>query len=115
VNLVGTTAVRELPALLAACRLFVGNDSGAMHVAGAVGLPVIGIFGPTDPEGTSPVTPDFTLVREKVFCSPCFLRHCPIDHRCMTRISVDTVFDASAGSLHVATAHATDRNVSDSK
>ena len=99
VNLAGTTSIGELPALLGACRLFVGNDSGAMHVAAAVGLPVVGIFGPTDPEATRPVTPLFTLVREPVFCSPCLLRHCPIDHRCMTRISVEQVFRAARARL----------------
>ena len=94
-NLVGATQIGELPALLSTCRLFIGNDSGVMHVAGAVGIPVIGIFGPTDPEGTRAMTPGFTLVREPVECSPCFLRKCPIDHRCMTRISVDRVFEAA--------------------
>jgi heptosyltransferase-2 len=66
-----------------------------MHVAAAAGLPVIGIFGPTDPKGTAPLTPQFTLIREPVSCSPCFLRTCPVDHRCMTRINVDTVFSAA--------------------
>lgn len=94
-NLVGSTQIGELPALLSTCRLFIGNDSGAMHVAGAVGVPVIGIFGPTDPEGTRAMTPQFTLIREPVECSPCFLRKCPIDHRCMTRISVERVFEAA--------------------
>ena len=94
INLAGATSIGELPALLRACRLFVGNDSGAMHVAAAVGLPVVGIFGPTDPEATRPATPLFTLIREPVFCSPCLLRRCPIDHRCMTRISVERVFGA---------------------
>lgn len=95
VNLAGQTAIVDLPALFAACGLFVGNDSGAMHVAAAVGLPVVAIFGPTDPNGTSPVTPRWTLVQQKVECSPCFLRHCPIDHRCMTRVEVDAVFGAA--------------------
>jgi lipopolysaccharide heptosyltransferase II len=99
VNLVGATKIGELPALLSSCRLFIGNDSGAMHVAGAVGVPVIGIFGPTDPEGTRPMTPQFTLIREPVECSPCFLRKCPIDHRCMARISVERVFEAARISL----------------
>ncbi len=98
-NLVGATKIGELPALLSSCRLFIGNDSGAMHVAGAVGIPVIGIFGPTDPEGTRPMTPQFTLIREAVDCSPCFLRKCPIDHRCMTRISVERVFEAARSVL----------------
>ena len=87
--------MRDLAALLAACSVFIGNDSGAMHVAAATGLPVIGIFGSTDPEGTAPVTEQFTLIREAVSCSPCFLRQCPVDHRCMTRITVDSVFGAA--------------------
>jgi len=95
VMLVGQTPIRDFPALLASCRLFIGNDSGAMHVAAAVGLPVVGIFGPTDPFGTAPVTPTSALVRQPVSCSPCFLRHCPVDHRCMTRISVDQVYHAA--------------------
>jgi lipopolysaccharide heptosyltransferase II len=95
VNLAGATSIGELPALLGTCRLFIGNDSGAMHVAGAVGLPVVGIFGPTDPEATRPATPLFTLIREPVDCSPCLLRHCPIDHRCMTRISAEQVLRAA--------------------
>jgi heptosyltransferase-2 len=93
ISLVGETSMREFAALLASCSLFIGNDSGAMHVAAAVGLPVIGIFGSTDPEGTAPVTEQFGLAREHVSCSPCFLRRCPVDHRCMTRISVDSVFE----------------------
>jgi heptosyltransferase-2 len=95
ISLVGQTSMRDLAAFVSACSIFIGNDSGAMHVAAAVGLPVIGIFGPTDPEGTAPLTPQFTLIREPVSCSPCFLRSCPVDHRCMTRISVDAVFSAA--------------------
>jgi heptosyltransferase II len=96
VSLVGETSVREFAARLSSCSLFIGNDSGAMHVAAAVGMPVIGIFGPTDPEGTAPLADQFTLVRQPVSCSPCFLRRCPVDHRCMARISVDSVFEAAA-------------------
>ena len=95
ISLVGQTSMRELAALFSACSIFIGNDSGAMHVAAAAGLPVIGIFGPTDPKGTAPLTPQFTLIQEPVSCSPCFLRTCPVDHRCMTRIDVDTVFSAA--------------------
>ena len=95
ISLVGETSMRDLAALFSACSIFIGNDSGAMHVAAAAGLPVIGIFGSTDPEGTAPVTRQFTLIREAVSCSPCFLRRCPVDHRCMTRISVDSVFSAA--------------------
>src|SRR3984893_4505132 len=95
ISLVGATSMAELPALLSRCQLFVGNDSGAMHVAAAVGLPVVAIFGPTDPFGTAPVTPKCTIVQEKPFCSPCFLRRCPIDHRCMTHVQPEAV-DAAA-------------------
>jgi heptosyltransferase-2 len=95
ISLVGETSMRDLAALFASCSAFIGNDSGAMHVAAAAGLPVIGIFGSTDPEGTAPVTEHFTLIHEAVSCSPCFLRRCPVDHRCMDRISVDSVFAAA--------------------
>ncbi len=95
ISLVGETSMRDLPALFASCSVFIGNDSGPMHVAAAAGLPVIGIFGSTDPEGTAPVTEQFMLIREAVSCSPCFLRRCPVDHRCMTRITVDSVFAAA--------------------
>ena len=95
ISLVGETSMCDLVALFASCSAFIGNDSGAMHVAAAAGLPVIGIFGSTDPEGTSPVTEQFTLIREPVSCSPCFLRRCPVDHRCMMRITVDSVFTAA--------------------
>lgn len=87
IDLTGQTATCDLPALLSECDIFIGNDSGAMHVAAAVGLPVIAIFGPTDPLGTAPVTPKCTIVRDQPYCSPCFLRRCPTDHRCMTRVT----------------------------
>jgi heptosyltransferase-2 len=95
IDLTGKTAIAELPALLSRCQLFIGNDSGAMHVASAVGLPVVAIFGPTDPFGTAPVTPKCTIVQEKPYCSPCFLRRCPTDHRCMTWVSSESVTTAA--------------------
>jgi heptosyltransferase-2 len=91
IDLAGKTSINDLPALLSQCHLFIGNDSGAMHVAAAVGLPVVAVFGPTDPFGTSPVTPHCSIVQEKPYCSPCFLRRCPTDHRCMTRVTPDAV------------------------
>jgi heptosyltransferase-2 len=94
INLAGKTAIAKLPALLSRCHLFLGNDSGAMHVAAAVGLPVVAIFGPTDPLGTAPVTPRCTIVQQQPYCSPCFLRRCPTDHRCMKAVTVPMVESA---------------------
>jgi heptosyltransferase II len=91
IDLTGKTNIADLPALLSQCHLFIGNDSGAMHVAAAVGLPIVAVFGPTDPSGTAPVTPRCTIVQEKPYCSPCFLRRCPTDHRCMKAITADVV------------------------
>ena len=91
IDLTEKTAIADLPALLSQCHLFIGNDSGAMHVAAAVGLPVVAVFGPTDPQGTAPVTPRSTIVQQKPYCSPCFLRHCPTDHRCMRSITSEMV------------------------
>jgi len=91
IDLTGKTAIADLPALLSQCHLFIGNDSGAMHVAAAAGLPIVAVFGPSDPHGTSPVTPRCTIVQQKPYCSPCFLRRCPTDHRCMTAITADMV------------------------
>jgi heptosyltransferase-2 len=101
IDLTGKTAIADLPATLSQCHLFLGNDSGAMHVAAAVGLPVVAVFGSTDPNGTAPVTPRCTVVQEKPYCSPCFLRRCPTDHRCMTRITPDAV-EAAARSWLVS-------------
>lgn len=99
IDLTGRTAIADLPALLSQCHIFVGNDSGAMHVAAAVGLPVVAVIGPTDPNGTSPVTPHSTIVQQKPYCSPCFLPRCPTDHRCMTKITVDMVEAAAISWL----------------
>ncbi|HKV61797.1 MAG TPA: lipopolysaccharide heptosyltransferase II [Candidatus Acidoferrum sp.] len=99
VDLTGKTAIAELPALLSQCHLFIGNDSGAMHVAAAVGLPTVAVFGPTDPFGTAPVTPRCSIVQQRPYCSPCFLRRCPTDHRCMTAVTPEMVGGAAASWL----------------
>jgi heptosyltransferase II len=91
VNLTGKTSITEFPALLSQCHLFLGNDSGAMHIAAAVGLPITAVFGPTDPDGTAPVTLLHTIVQQKPYCSPCFLKRCPTDHRCMTAVTPEVV------------------------
>jgi heptosyltransferase II len=103
IDLTGKTPIVELPALLSRCNLFIGNDSGAMHVAAAVGLPVVAIFGPTDPNGTAPVTPMCTVVQEKTYCSPCFLRRCPTDHRCMKAVTPAMVEAAARFQLTAVT------------
>lgn len=102
VNLIGRTSLTELVGVVARCTAFVSNDSGAMHVAAAQGVPLTAIFGPTDERVTSPIGagPADVLVRD-VFCRPCLLRECPIDHRCMKRIDVDTV--CQSVTKHLAT------------
>jgi heptosyltransferase II len=107
IDLSGQTSVGALPALFSQCQLFLGNDSGAMHVAAAVGLPVVTIFGPTDPFGTAPVTQRVSLVQEKPYCSPCFLRHCPTDHRCMKAVTpamAEAAIDAQLACAEVGSA-----------
>jgi len=99
IDLTGKTSIAELPALLSHCHLFLGNDSGAMHVAAAVCLPVVAIFGPTDPGGTAPVTRRFSIVQQKPYCSPCFLRRCPTDHRCMKAVTPAMVETAMRAQL----------------
>ena len=98
VNLIGRTDLRLLIGILARCDAFVSNDSGAMHLAAAAGLPVTAIFGPTDDRATGPLG-DHDVMIHQVFCRPCMLRDCPIDHRCMKGITVDAVFAAVAGRL----------------
>jgi len=100
VNLIGRTSLGELIGVVARCAAFVSNDSGAMHVAGALRVPVTAIFGPTDERVTAPAAagPADVIVRD-VFCRPCLLRECPIDHRCMKRIDVDTVLKSVSAHL----------------
>ncbi|MFQ5883202.1 MAG: lipopolysaccharide heptosyltransferase II [Candidatus Methylomirabilales bacterium] len=93
IDLTGQTDIQLLAAVLRRCAVFVTNDTGAMHIGAAVGVPIVVIFGPTDPQTTSPVGRHI-LLRHPVPCSPCLLRECPIDHRCMTGISVDQVFSS---------------------
>jgi heptosyltransferase-2 len=71
--------------------LFLTNDSGAMHIASALGVATVAMFGATDDAATGPTGPKARVVREAVECSPCLLRECPIDHRCMTRVSAARV------------------------
>ena len=115
INAIGRTDLRLLAGLIARCAAFVSNDSGAMHLAGALGTPLVAIFGPTDERVTAPLggpgsgggkdsPPD--VLTQPVFCRPCMLRDCPIDHRCMKRITVDAVLAAVRRRLPLARAEA---------
>jgi heptosyltransferase II len=88
-NLAGETNLREFINLAAACRLFLTNDSGAMHVSSALGVPTVAVFGATDDTTTGPTGPLARVVREHAECSPCLLRECPIDHRCMSAVTAE--------------------------
>ncbi len=89
----GATTIRELMAAVKRCEVLVTNDTGPMHIASTFQVPVVAIFGPTDWRATSPFGSAHAIVRQPVDCAPCFLRECPIDHRCMTRVTVDQVYD----------------------
>jgi heptosyltransferase-2 len=95
----GKTTLREFMALLARCHLVVTNDSGPMHLAAALGLPLLAIFGSTSERGTGPIGLRARVIKHPVECSPCGLRQCPIDFRCMTRVSVDDVYVAALESV----------------
>jgi heptosyltransferase II len=79
--------------------VYLTNDSGAMHIASALGVPTVAIFGATDDEATGPTGPLVKVVREPVECSPCLKRECPIDHRCMTRVSAARVAETALDLL----------------
>ena len=98
-NLAGQTSLREFIDLAAACSVFLTNDSGAMHVASALGVPTVTVFGATDDTATGPTGPWSRVVREHAECSPCLLRDCPIDHRCMTRVTSDRVAQTAVALL----------------
>ena len=91
----GETSLRQLLALMARCQLMVTNDSGPMHLAAALGVPLVAIFGSTDERATGPVGMRVRIVNRGVECSPCGRRVCPIDFRCMHDISVEEVFRAT--------------------
>ena len=94
INVAGKTTLLDLCALLTFCKVLVTNDTGPMHVAAAIGTPVVSVWGSTSPELTGPMGNDSVVIRQPVECSPCFLRKCPIDFRCMNGIEVDAVVSA---------------------
>jgi heptosyltransferase-2 len=98
-NRIGQTTLEQLSAELADCALLLTNDTGTMHLATLVGVPVIAVFGSTEPRLTGPLGTGHDVIRHQVECSPCFLRECPIDFRCMKAVSVDEVVAAVSAQL----------------
>ena len=98
-NLAGRTTLAEFIDLAATCSLYLTNDSGPMHVATALGVPTIAVFGATDDHATGPSGSWARVVRQAVECSPCLLRECPIDHRCMTRVDAAMVVEMAHAVL----------------
>lgn len=95
----GETSISELKAVLACAGLVISNDTGTSHVSAALGVPTVVVFGPTEHVSTCPLSQRSVVVRHDVECSPCMLRECPIDHRCMTRVEVDDVYVAARALL----------------
>jgi len=87
----GSYSLREAIAVISLCDVFVGNDSGLLHVADGAGVPSVGIFGPTSPGTTSPPSASTETVYKNADCSPCAHRECPIDHRCMRSIPASEI------------------------
>lgn len=91
INLAGLTSIRELACLISLCDVFLTNDSGPMHIAAALGTPLVALFGSTSEVATGPYKTG-TVIHKHVECSPCYLRKCPIDFRCMKRIETEEVY-----------------------
>lgn len=99
--LTGKTGLAEATAILSVCDLVVSNDTGPAHIAAALGTKTLVVFGPTNPLTTRPFPENAEVIYKNVECSPCMLRMCPIDHRCMTRISAEEVFVRAQSLLSV--------------
>jgi heptosyltransferase-2 len=94
IDLSGRTTVGSLMAVVASCEAVLTNDSGAMHMADALGIPTVAVFGPTSEDATGPTGPWSAVVRHSVDCSPCLLHECPVDHRCMREVASARVAEA---------------------
>ena len=102
VNLCGRTSLRESLAMISRADVFLSNDSGLMHVAGAFQRPQVAVFGPTDVRSTFPNNHEAAVLHHQVTCSPCYLRHCPIGHDCMKGVGTTAVWSAVKDKLDVA-------------
>ncbi len=96
INLVGATSIGQMAAVMGQCDWVVANDSGPLHVAGAVGVKTIGLFGPTDYRRTAPLAETVQIITKDAKCAPCMKRECPKDHRCMKNISAEEIYDIIA-------------------
>jgi heptosyltransferase-2 len=100
INLAGLTSLRELASLIKLCSVLLTNDSGPMHIAAALGTPLVALFGSTSEVVTGPYKAG-KVIHKHVECSPCYQRVCPIDFRCMKRIEADEVYDEIMQNLYV--------------
>jgi heptosyltransferase-2 len=100
INLAGLTSIRELACLIKLCDTLLTNDSGPMHIAAAVGTPLVALFGSTNDKATGPYKTGI-VIHKHVSCSPCYKRVCPIDFRCMKRIEVKEVLENILTSLPI--------------
>jgi heptosyltransferase II len=96
-DLTGRTTLLELTTRLRRCEVLLTNDTGTMHLAAFLGVPTVSIFGSTEPQLTGPLGKGHTVLRHHVECSPCFLRECPLDFRCMKAVTVEEVVRAVGG------------------
>jgi lipopolysaccharide heptosyltransferase II len=99
ISVVGKTDLPTLAGVFAHCRTLVTNDSGAMHLAAAVGIPVTAVFGPTRDRETRPIGDAHAVITNPVWCRPCMLRECPLDHRCLDDIDAATVAKSARRTL----------------
>jgi heptosyltransferase-2 len=93
--LAGKTTLGELMGLLGSLAILVTNDSGPMHLASAIGVPTVAVFGPTDERETGPLGRNARVIRKNVDCSPCLHKECPTDLRCMREVQVDEVCEVA--------------------
>ncbi|MBI4467993.1 MAG: lipopolysaccharide heptosyltransferase II [Acidobacteria bacterium] len=101
IDLTGRTGLGELIGVVSLARLLITNDTGTSHLGGALGIPTLTIFGPTQSFATRPFAEQAVVIEKPVSCAPCMLRDCPIDHRCMTGVQVDDVLEAARSVLQI--------------
>ncbi|MDD5558500.1 lipopolysaccharide heptosyltransferase II [Candidatus Methylomirabilis sp.] len=110
IDLGGRTTLTELAGLISRCATLLTNDTGAMHLASALGIPCVALFGPTDPRRTGPLGSGHQILHDSPACSPCRYRDCPIDHRCMQTLDVERVV-AAVEALLMRSTSTTDKTV----